>query len=151
MENEIITPKTEANAEVPVKAPKAKKEPKAKSVCWCGCGGLTNGKFVPGHDARFHSRAKKVARGELNLDEQLAILPHDEARAEFVEHVEKEKPKAAARAEAEAKKKADRETKAAQKLAEKAAKEAESQEPDAEPAVLGGEATEPVTEEQLAS
>ena len=36
----------------------------AKGECWCGCGGSTGGKFVPGHDSKFHSLAKQVARGQ---------------------------------------------------------------------------------------
>ncbi len=71
-------------------------------ACWCGCGGTTRSRFVPGHDARFHGRAKKVARNELDMIEQLTALPHDEARAEFERHVEMETPKAEAKAALEA-------------------------------------------------
>lgn len=41
----------------PVKAPK----PKGQS-CGCGCGGTTKGgKFLPGHDAKFHRDQKAAA------------------------------------------------------------------------------------------
>lgn len=37
----------------------ASKEPKS---CLCGCGGTTKGgRFLPGHDARYHSRLKREA------------------------------------------------------------------------------------------
>ena len=51
-----------------------------KGECWCGCGGETGGKFVPGHDSKFHSLAKQVARGQ-------AVRPtdfvNDEAEVDF--------------------------------------------------------------------
>lgn len=43
------------------KAPRvrAAKEPKE---CLCGCGGMTKGgRFLPGHDARYHAAQKKAA------------------------------------------------------------------------------------------
>jgi hypothetical protein len=54
--------------------PKAKATPKAKEPrnCLCGCGGQTKGgRFIPGHDARFHSRIKTLM-GQFGLG-------HDEA------------------------------------------------------------------------
>jgi hypothetical protein len=39
------------------------------NVCWCGCGGTTKSRFVPGHDARFHSNAKNTARGKAEAPE----------------------------------------------------------------------------------
>jgi len=66
---------------------------KSLKLCWCGCGGLTKSRFMPGHDSRFHSLAKKVARGTEDLEASLANLPHDEARVEFQRHVDAEIPK----------------------------------------------------------
>jgi len=55
---------------------------KAKTnICWCGCGGLTGGKFVPGHDARFHGLAKRVARGEAEMPSEF-VSP--EAERDFM-------------------------------------------------------------------
>ena len=66
--------------------------------CYCGCGGLTKSRFVPGHDARFHSWAKAVARGERDLGETLMGLPHDLAKEEFQRCVAHEIPVQQARA-----------------------------------------------------
>ena len=90
--------------------------------CFCGCGGLTKSRFVPGHDARFHSWAKAVARGERDLSELLAALPHDLAREEMQRCVAHEIPLQAARA-ALAQRKASE--KAAERLAKAEAKIAE--------------------------
>lgn len=54
---------------------------KTKNPCWCGCGGLTGGKFVPGHDSKFHGLAKKVARGQEAMP---AEFVHAEAEADFM-------------------------------------------------------------------
>ena len=78
-------------------------------TCWCGCGGRTKSKFVQGHDSKFHSTIKKVLRGELDAETELAKLPHDEARAEWHAFVAKQLPKEEAR-----------NTKLAEKAAEKA-------------------------------
>ena len=51
-----------------------------KGECWCGCGGSTGGKFVPGHDSRFHSLAKQVARGQETRPTSFVC---DEAEADF--------------------------------------------------------------------
>ena len=59
-----------------------------KGVCWCGCGGATGGRFVPGHDSKFHSLAKQVARG-------LVVMPEfvsDEAEADFMKWHDAEVP-----------------------------------------------------------
>ncbi len=61
-------------------------------LCWCGCGNTTKGKFAPGHDSRFHSLAKQVARGQEDLEVALLGLEHDEARAEFTKCVDHERP-----------------------------------------------------------
>lgn len=100
------------------------------NACWCGCGGQTKSRFVPGHDAKFHSDAKKVARGLLAEDD-LPALPHEEAAAEFERCVALERPvwaakeaaKAAAKAEKEAAKAAAKAEKEAAKAAAKAATE----------------------------
>lgn len=95
-------------------AEKTKKTAKPTRPCFCGCGGETQSRFVPGHDARFHGWARKVAKGELNLDLVLATLPHNEAKEEMLTCVEHMRPKL----EAEARLRAE---KAAAKAAEAAA------------------------------
>lgn len=50
------------------KAPREKKVKEPKE-CQCGCGGTTNGYFVPGHDAKFKSEMLKVERGEAKKEE----------------------------------------------------------------------------------
>ena len=94
---------------------------KATVPCWCGCGGTTQSRFVPGHDSRYHSSAKQVARGQADHEEELARLPHDEARAEFDRHVAAEKPRHAAK---EVEKAAERERRESDKVAKTAQKEA---------------------------
>lgn len=50
------------------KTPKAAKAPRD---CSCGCGGQTKGgRFIPGHDARYHGRIRKL---------EAAGMPHAEA------------------------------------------------------------------------
>ena len=93
--------------------------PKTPAPCWCGCGGTTKSKFVPGHDSKFHGLAKKVARGQADHADALIGLAHDEARAAFEAHVAAEKPLHEAREEAKATKKAARETAKAEKKAQK--------------------------------
>lgn len=116
-------------------APKTAKTPKPLVACWCGCGGETRSRFVPGHDARFHGWAKKVIREEMDAETVLAGLAHDEARAEFLAYGEKI-------TDAEELRKA----KMAAKVAAKAAKEAEVV---AEPA--GETAPAEVVEETVAA
>ena len=84
-----------------------------RGVCWCGCGGSTGGRFVPGHDSKFHSLAKQVARG-------LAVMPEefvsDEAEADFLKwhdaevpvHEAREAANAVVRSALQAKVKADK-------------------------------------------
>ncbi len=84
--------------------PKVKKS-KPQVACWCGCGGLTKSRFVPGHDAKLASRAKAVVREEADMNEELDLLPHADAREEFEELVERFIPVIAAQ---EAAKKAKR-------------------------------------------
>jgi hypothetical protein len=86
---------------------KGKKEP---VPCWCGCGGMTKSRFVPGHDSKYHGLAKRVARGEADEAESLAALPHDESRTEFLRCVAEERPLHARRIAEKAAAKAVRET-----------------------------------------
>lgn len=58
-------------------------------VCWCGCGAVTKSKFAPGHDSKFHSLAKQVARGQAEMPTEFV---HDEAKADFMKHYEAEVP-----------------------------------------------------------
>lgn len=69
MKNATAAPakKATAKAAPPAKAPRVKAE-KVMGPCVCGCGGLTGGNFVPGHDSRVHSWQKKVAKGEIKLN-----------------------------------------------------------------------------------
>jgi hypothetical protein len=55
--------------------------------CWCGCGGKTKGKFVPGHDAKFHALAKKVARGQEPMPTSFV---HAAAEADFMKWHDRE-------------------------------------------------------------
>ena len=53
--------------------PRAKAKAKQPQKCECGCGKLTKGgRFLPGHDARLHSRLLKAAKDG-----------NDEAKAEL--------------------------------------------------------------------
>ena len=88
---------------------------KAPAPCWCGCGGTTKSKFVPGHDSRFHGLAKQVARGLEDHADALIGLAHDEARAVFETHVAHERPLHEAKEEDKAAKRATREAKKAAK------------------------------------
>lgn len=48
----------------PEREPREKKEPRQ---CLCGCGGMTKGgRFLPGHDARYHA-AQKKAGGDVHV------------------------------------------------------------------------------------
>ena len=75
-------PETEVTFGKPTKA-------KTKNACWCGCGGETGGKFVPGHDSKFHSLAKQVARGTATMPETFV---NEDAQADCESHVAKERP-----------------------------------------------------------
>ena len=90
-------------------------------TCWCGCGGRTKSRFVQGHDSKFHSTIKKVLRGELDAETELAKLPHDEARAEFHAFADRQQPKEDARNAKLAEKAATKAQEAATKAATKAA------------------------------
>ena len=69
-----------------------------RGVCWCGCGGSTGGKFVPGHDSKFHSLAKQVARGLAEMPEFVS----DEAEEDFLKWHDAEVPVHEAREAAKA-------------------------------------------------
>ena len=58
-------------------------------TCWCGCGATTKSRFAPGHDSKFHSLAKQVARGQSEMPTEFV---HDDAKADFLSHVETERP-----------------------------------------------------------
>jgi len=88
---ELLTQLEGLDPEAEVKLLKAKKV-KTPVPCWCGCGGTTKSRFQPGHDARFHGQAKRVARDQADYDDSVASLPHEEAVAEFQRHVELERP-----------------------------------------------------------
>ena len=70
---------------------------KATRSCFCGCGAQTQSRFVPGHDARFHSLVKHTLREKLDVSLALETLPCEQSRAEFVAYAEKIAPKEAAR------------------------------------------------------
>lgn len=71
--NAVPKPGPKVKAEKTTAAPKVKAPPKVKAerkpkaakagqICGCGCKGTTKGgRFLPGHDARFHSAQKKAA------------------------------------------------------------------------------------------
>lgn len=61
-----------AKAKAEAKDPKVKAEPKECPLCLCGCGeqvGKPTSRFIPGHDAKFHSMLKRYERGELTASE----------------------------------------------------------------------------------
>ena len=89
-------------------------------ACWCGCGGMTKGKFVPGHDSKFHGSAKRVARGQEEHAEATANLPHAEALAEFDRWVADEQPVWRLKEQQKAEAKAERERVKEEAEAEKA-------------------------------
>jgi len=86
-------------------------------LCWCGCGQTTKSRFVPGHDSRFHGLAKKVARGEAEWPTTWAC---EEARADFIAWVQRERPLHEAREEAREAARAERDAAKAAKVAAKA-------------------------------
>lgn len=129
---------TENTTPTVTKPAKAKKEPKAPSACWCGCGGLTGGKFVPGHDARFHGAAKRHARAiAAGENPEEPVFVNADAKADWDKWANAELPKA---------KKAVEE--AARKAAAKAAAKAEKApaNPPAPVAETPKETTETATE-----
>ena len=97
--------------------------------CWCGCGGTTKGRFVPGHDSKFHSLAKRVARGDEPMPESFV---NDDAKADFLKWHDAEVPKHAERQAAKAARVAERE---AAKAAKEAAKAEVTEDADLEDAL----------------
>lgn len=93
-------------------------------VCFCGCGGSTKSKFVPGHDARFHGLAKRVVRGEVKAEDALATLAHDEAREAFTAYMGKIKDAEAERAARLTREKAEKLAERARVAAERATEKA---------------------------
>lgn len=49
--------------------PRLSKKAKTQRPCVCGCGGMTGGMWVSGHDGRATGWAIRVERGILKLDE----------------------------------------------------------------------------------
>ncbi len=126
---------------------KAEKTVKAPVACWCGCGGQTRGKFVPGHDARFHGNAKKVDRGLLDAETTLAGLAHDEARTEFQHHIDEAAKTADAWKTAEAEKAQKRAAKAQKKATPPVVSEIETAIVEALAEVLAGSVSDVTPEE----
>lgn len=87
----------------------------AQRKCWCGCRKAVKGKsrFLPGHDAKFHSKVLRVARGTLGITEATRTMPAD-AKAAFREAVKEAKKKVT-----KAKKTPKKTTKAAKKTEKK--------------------------------
>lgn len=58
-------------------ATKSKRVKKEKTVnkCACGCDGDTFSTWCPGHDARFYSAARKVAKGDMKVGEFQKLFP----------------------------------------------------------------------------
>lgn len=81
--------------------------------CWCGCGATTKSRFAPGHDSKFHSLAKQVARGIEDMPESFV---NEDAEADFMKWHDAEVPKHEARV-------MEKLAKAATKAVAKAAKE----------------------------
>jgi hypothetical protein len=91
------------------------KTPKKQQTgsCWCGCGASTKSRFAPGHDSKFHSLAKRVARDEETMPESFV---NADAEADFLKWHDAEVPKHEARL-------LDKAARTAQKLEEKEARD----------------------------
>lgn len=87
------------------KAPRAAKV-KEPQACLCGCGGSTKGgRFLPGHDARYHARVKAAMTAGKTQEEAerlaskgplpASLLPKVEPKAPKAETVKTAKPKRA--------------------------------------------------------
>lgn len=117
---ELLAELSEADADAKVSFGKVRKADQ-RNECWCGCGGETRGKFVPGHDSKFHSLAKRVARGQAEMPTEFV---NADAEADFMKWHDREVPVWEAKQEAER-------VKANAKAAAKAEK-AETEQPKAE-------------------
>ena len=85
--------------------------------CWCGCGEATKSRFAPGHDSKFHSLAKRVARDTETMPESFV---NEDAKADFMKWHDAEVPKHEARVAAKAEKAAAKEVAKAAKPAKPA-------------------------------
>jgi len=57
----VARTKKPVEAAVAVESAKVSKPTREPKPCTCGCGGMTKGgRFLPGHDARYHSALKKM-------------------------------------------------------------------------------------------
>ena len=91
--------------------------------CWCGCGSSTKSRFAPGHDSKFHSLAKQVARG---MEEMPESFVSEDAEADFLKWHDAEVPKHEARLVAKAVREAEKSEARAEREAAKAAKPAKA-------------------------
>lgn len=74
--------------------PKAGKEPRN---CLCGCGGQTKGgRFLPGHDARYHARIKILTAAGLAHDEAEKLASKGPLPAKYTQAKASDNGKAAA-------------------------------------------------------
>lgn len=92
----LVAPAAEPPDPTPEGRKKPTKRPKAdhrgglpRNKCECGCGGLTGGRFVPGHDAKLKSELIRKARGgdprawaEIVLRKWDRLFKSDESRPE---------------------------------------------------------------------
>lgn len=83
-----------------VAAEKVVKEPKN---CVCGCGGQTKGgNFLPGHDARFHSRVRALEAAGVSHEEASKVASQGPLTGKYKAITEKATPTPAPVAEPEA-------------------------------------------------
>lgn len=71
------TTTTTAKAKTVSTAPKVPKVPKQLNACKDGCGEMVTGRFRQGHDARYYSILKKVAKGEMKLSEMPRLMQQE--------------------------------------------------------------------------
>lgn len=68
--------KSEATA---ARQAQAEKQAKEQAPCLCGCGGVPKGgKFLPGHDAKFHSMLKKQEKEKATSAEKEKVVAEQE-------------------------------------------------------------------------
>lgn len=65
------------------KLPKLPSLPKinAANPCECGCGGITQNRFVPGHDSKLKAQCIRVERGLLTYQQLADLLGVGPAKA----------------------------------------------------------------------
>lgn len=80
--------------------PKAEKKAATPQDCLCGCGGQTKGgRFIPGHDARYHSRIRALEAQGLSHDEAAKVAAKGPLTGKYAAAAEAaSKAKAAAKA-----------------------------------------------------